>query len=178
MGLITSSRPFYVAWTCKYGQINDYRYVIIDRWASGHATSYFWRPEFHRVDADLNQNHTNCSVTRCTSLSQAASIKQSAHSSVTESGVHMRASLFHASRPWSLNSAKNEARSELKPRLKKTKRWWKRQISGNLDCIPPPSSSARSESPRTSVDNISHTSQNTLGFSDGVKLHFKSNDGK
>lgn len=78
------------------------------------STSCFWRPEFHRVDADVHQNHINGSVTRCTSLSQAASIK--------ESGVHMLVSLFHASHPWSLNPAENEARSELKTELKKTKK--------------------------------------------------------
>lgn len=140
MQLITSSGPFCAAQTCKYGQINDYRCVIIARWGSSLAPSCFWRPEFHRVDADVNQNQINCSVTPCTDLSQAASIKQSAHFAVTKSGVHMRTSLFHASHPWSLNSAKNEARSELKPKLKKKKkRWWKRQTSGNLDCIQPPS---------------------------------------
>lgn len=118
------------------------------------STSRFWRPEFHRVDADVHQNHINCSVTRCTSLSQAASIK--------ESGVHMLVSLFHASHPWSLNPAENEARSELKTELKKkkNKRRWKRQIKGNLDCIPPPSSSACSEPPRIAADSISHASRN------------------
>lgn len=38
IGLITSSGPFYVEWTCQYGQISGYRYVIKDKWASRHVT--------------------------------------------------------------------------------------------------------------------------------------------
>lgn len=117
----------------------------------------------------------NCSVTR---LNQGTSIKQSTHPRAAESGVHMRASLFHASHFWSELSrerGKIGARNRAKKKTQ-NKRRWKRQISGNLDCIPPPSSSARAEPLRKSADNISHTSQNTLGYSDGVQLHLKSNE--
>lgn len=95
----------------------------------------------------------------------------------------MRASLFHALRPWSLNLAVNETRSELKPELKrkkgKKKRRWKRQISGNLSCIPPPSLSARSEPPsRVCGSNQSHQPQHARLLRWCKNAFLKSNDAK
>lgn len=116
--------------------------------------------ECEAVAINSHQRDLNDDVTHGTTPSLLVSQCRSSGLcfNITESDIHMLASLFHASGPWS-NGGWTVQEWGYNRAPQRAKNWSERKIGSNLGRIPPWSASAGLKPSRLSEDSISRTGQ-------------------
>lgn len=117
--------------------------------------------ECEAVAINSHQRYLNDDVTHGTTPSLLVSQCRSSGLcfNITESDIHMLASLFHASGPWS-NGGWTVQEWGYNRAPQRAKNWSERKIGSNLSRIPPWSASAGLKPSCLSEDSISRTGQN------------------